>query len=285
MMDSSAFVVLYRWRIKAGHEQRFIEGWSVVTRELLARGSHGARLHHGDDGIWYSYAQWSSQQARRTAFGLPSDHAEARAWMAEAVAESLPEVVLTVDSDLLRAIGGAPGVLPDASGGHLSGHVLKVTAVDPTQWQSKFWIRWLQIVLGLLIAYALVLVLAGSLATWMFTALGFGPSPQIDSDGVRDYLRLPLAVLGAVMAGWALQMVLIVRGATIRGAASVFSLLALPVGLWFILDTGMSILLGYPTHALFNLPFALALGIPLWRLRAIGRASTSEQFSPRGPAA
>jgi hypothetical protein len=36
--------------------------------------------------------------------------------------------------------------------------------------------------------------------------------------------------------------------------------------LWFALDTGMSLSLGYPTHAIFNLPFAVALGLPLYWL-------------------
>jgi hypothetical protein len=39
------------------------------------------------------------------------------------------------------------------------------------------------------------------------------------------------------------------------------------LALWFLLDTGMSLVLGYPTHALFNMPFALALGIPLLSLQ------------------
>jgi hypothetical protein len=30
----------------------------------------------------------------------------------------------------------------------------------------------------------------------------------------------------------------------------------------------MSLVLGYPTHALFNIPFAIALGVPLLSLRS-----------------
>jgi hypothetical protein len=37
---------------------------------------------------------------------------------------------------------------------------------------------------------------------------------------------------------------------------------------WFVLDTGMSLALGFPLHALFNVPFALALAIPLIKLRS-----------------
>jgi hypothetical protein len=37
---------------------------------------------------------------------------------------------------------------------------------------------------------------------------------------------------------------------------------------WFVLDTGISLALGCPLHALFNVPFALTLAIPLIKLRS-----------------
>ena len=46
----------------------------------------------------------------------------------------------------------------------------------------------------------------------------------------------------------------------------------MPLALWFVLDTAMSLVIGFPTHALFNVPFALALGVPLWRLWVIDRS-------------
>ena len=72
------------------------------------------------------------------------------------------------------------------------------------------WITWLQVVLGLLFVYALLLVFAGSLAGQLFTTFGFGPPESIDTDQVRDYLNLPFMVLGAVLAGWSLMMIQIV---------------------------------------------------------------------------
>lgn len=100
-MGSPRFVILYRWRLKPGHEQAFVEAWSSVTQALLARGSRGSRLHRGDDGIWYAYAQWPSEEARRSAFASSADHIEASSRMIEAVAEHFPEVVLTIESDFL----------------------------------------------------------------------------------------------------------------------------------------------------------------------------------------
>lgn len=132
----------------------------------------------------------------------------------------------------------------------------------------KTWLAWLQVVLVLLFLYALVLVFAGGVARSMFSAFGFGPSDAIDTDEVRDYLELPFMVLGAVMAGWTFMMLQIVRGPLRDGAAWALPALTRSLVLWFVLDTGMSLVLGFPAHALFNIPFAIALAIPLARLRS-----------------
>lgn len=132
----------------------------------------------------------------------------------------------------------------------------------------KTWLAWLQVVLVLLFLYALVLVFAGGVARSMFSAFGFGPSDAIDTDEIRDYLELPFMVLGAVMAGWTFMMLQIVRGPLHDGAAWALPALTRSLVLWFVLDTGMSLVLGFPAHALFNIPFAIALAIPLARLRS-----------------
>lgn len=128
-------------------------------------------------------------------------------------------------------------------------------------------IKWLEVVLILVLFYSLLLVLAGTTAGALFSWFGFGPDESIDTAAVRDYLRLPYMVLGAVMAGWAFLMIQIVRGPLKEGSAWAWTFLSRSLSLWFILDTGMSLVLGYPTHALFNIPFAIALGIPLLQLK------------------
>jgi hypothetical protein len=75
-------------------------------------------------------------------------------------------------------------------------------------------------------------------------------------------------VLGAVLAGWTAMMIQIVRGPLRAGSAWALSVLVRSLVLWFVLDTGMSLVLGYPMHALFNVPFAVALAIPLVKLRS-----------------
>lgn len=129
--------------------------------------------------------------------------------------------------------------------------------------RREFTIKWLQLVLGAVFIYSLLLVFTGSVAGSLFSWFGFGPNEEIDTSEVQDYLLLPYMVLGAVMAGWVFLMILIVRGPLKDGFLWARRFLIQSLSLWFILDTSMSVVLGYPTHALFNVPFALALGIPL----------------------
>lgn len=94
-------VVLYRWKLHPGAEASFIEAWSRVTGLLRSRaGSLGSRLHRGNDGSWYGYAQWPDEETRQRAFAQPFDPA-ASAQMRAAIAESFPEVLLQPVSDYL----------------------------------------------------------------------------------------------------------------------------------------------------------------------------------------
>lgn len=97
------FVVLYRWRIHEGHEEEFVDAWSRNSDIYLkASGSLGSRLHRGSDGVWYSYAQWPSEQARKEAFSNGAADADASARMERAIAERFPPVVLDVQADFLQ---------------------------------------------------------------------------------------------------------------------------------------------------------------------------------------
>lgn len=93
------FVVLYRWRITPEKERQFIESWTKVSeyyRDQL--GSLGSRLHRGTDGIFYSYAQWLSEDQREQAFQKIPD-LPAREKMRECIEESFPEIRLEIVSD------------------------------------------------------------------------------------------------------------------------------------------------------------------------------------------
>ncbi|MCB1023400.1 MAG: antibiotic biosynthesis monooxygenase [Acidobacteria bacterium] len=104
------FVVLYRWKLRAGMEEQFVSSWSEVTKFYLDNfDSLGSRLHQGDDGIWYGYAQWKSRQQRTKAFEereillTKTSLIAASVKMSEAVLETLPEIQLQIASDHLLA--------------------------------------------------------------------------------------------------------------------------------------------------------------------------------------
>lgn len=94
---------IYRWRVKPGHEDAFVEAWTTMTVALRELGSLGARLHRAADGHWYSYAQWPSAEARSAAFSRRVE-SEASAVMAAAIAEHFDEVLLEVVDDRLAAV-------------------------------------------------------------------------------------------------------------------------------------------------------------------------------------
>ncbi len=102
------FVVLYRWRVKPEMERQFAEAWSERTAYLKEKyDSLGSRLHRGNDGIWYSYAQWKSAEQRMRAFESEADNiSETRSKFQEAIEEEFPEVELEVVSDYLIFFDG-----------------------------------------------------------------------------------------------------------------------------------------------------------------------------------
>lgn len=95
------FIVLYRWRLKPGAEEIFRGAWAEVT-DLFRReyDSLGSRLHRGNDGVHYAYAQWKSAEDRERAFGQNQSEA-AVATMRDCIAESFEPVVLEIIEDFL----------------------------------------------------------------------------------------------------------------------------------------------------------------------------------------
>lgn len=103
MKESIAgFAAIYRWRLHPGMEAQFIRGWTRISELYLHRhGSLGSRLHRGPDDIWYSYAQWPNEASREKAFCADTLDKEAGELMREAIAETLPEIVLEPIVDLM----------------------------------------------------------------------------------------------------------------------------------------------------------------------------------------
>jgi len=136
--------------------------------------------------------------------------------------------------------------------------------VDSTG-RSTVWDRLLATVVGVVAVYAVALVFAGLfLGDEVFNHLGFGPEDgDIGRERPRDYLRLIYGILGAVIAGWMVTVGAIAVGPLRRREAWAWWAITSAVSVWFVLDTGLSIALGFVGHAVFNVAFAVALAVPL----------------------
>lgn len=140
---------------------------------------------------------------------------------------------------------------------------------------STLWDRWLATVLVAVIGYGAVLVVRGSAVLPVFDWLGFGPRVAgITADPAVDHVLLIYGVLGAVLLGWMLLLLAVARGPLLRRQRWAWTAMTTCVSAWFVIDSGFSLAIGATEHAMFNLGFAAALGIPLIGLRRHLRPGT-----------
>lgn len=111
MIEGLGFCVIYRARVHPEKEAKYIAAWSRLTMLIRSeRGGLGSRLHRGNDGLWYAYAQWASAEARAAAFNLPSVDPAAQADVVDSIIEYFPEILLDPIEDQLVPVSGlAPG--------------------------------------------------------------------------------------------------------------------------------------------------------------------------------
>jgi hypothetical protein len=154
---------------------------------------------------------------------------------------------------------------------------------------TEFWRRWLLYASVLVAGYATALVLAGGVAGRLFDVLGFGMRTAGVPAGLpREHVLLVYGVLGSVLVGWMVLVAALAAGPLRSGEPWAWPALAASVGTWFVLDTGFSLAVGSWQHALFNLGFVTALGVPLvgWRLSGSRRpapAAASRAAGRRPP--
>jgi heme-degrading monooxygenase HmoA len=90
--------VLYRWRLKPGRDEAFREAWAEGTRLIHETcGSYGATLHQDEDGLYWSYALWPSEDARKACFSAHDWFAQdCFITMQDCIDERFEEIRLTV---------------------------------------------------------------------------------------------------------------------------------------------------------------------------------------------
>jgi hypothetical protein len=139
--------------------------------------------------------------------------------------------------------------------------------MEPTD-NRQVWDRVLLFVVATVALYALALVVAGLwLGDTLFDVLGFGPEDGNVADSQREYVQLVYGILGAVIVGWMTTIGFITSGPLRRREAWAWWAVVASTLNWFILDTGISLALGFVGHALFNVAFAIGLAVPLAALK------------------
>ena len=99
------FAVVYRWKLKTGMEEQSEDAWAHVTRTIQQHcGSYGSRLHVAEDGTRVAYARWPDESTRKRC-----DHGDADGlrMMQESILESMDEIRMTIEVDLLSEPGPA----------------------------------------------------------------------------------------------------------------------------------------------------------------------------------
>lgn len=136
---------------------------------------------------------------------------------------------------------------------------------------TQSWYRWLLVASLAVAGYSVSMVLVPTVTGGLFGALGFGMREAGIVDGpARSYVLFTYGVLGSVLIGWMALIAAVAAGPLKDGNPWAWQALTVSVGVWFVFDTGFSLVVGEWQHALFNLAFLAALGLPLlmWRRAA-----------------
>jgi hypothetical protein len=133
--------------------------------------------------------------------------------------------------------------------------------------------RWCNALLGsisLIALIGLLMIVPPQLSLSYFNFILYG-SPDfpatMSEEGVR-YTSLLYAFLGSVIIGWMILLAWIVHVPLRTGNRSAWNIIALSITLWFIIDSSVSVILGYWQNAVSNASLAILVMIPLAMIRS-----------------
>ncbi|MBL4787740.1 MAG: hypothetical protein JKY60_01355 [Kordiimonadaceae bacterium] len=130
---------------------------------------------------------------------------------------------------------------------------------------SKFWCNWLTfVIIGIALFSMMLLVLPGVTHEFFNWIAFFGHQPSaLNAPEVVGYLSFVYGIIGAVMLGWSLVFLYVVRKPFQAGERWAWYALAVPFTVWFIADSLHSVVSGFWPNAVFNMGFFVLFGIPL----------------------
>ncbi|MBI4511844.1 MAG: hypothetical protein HY698_19580 [Deltaproteobacteria bacterium] len=137
--------------------------------------------------------------------------------------------------------------------------------------QANLWDRWLLVVGWLVVLFGLLLAVFNRSAPMeALVHRNVDPAFWVDGPSTQaiDFRSWVYGVLGATMAGWGVLIVALAKNAFARRERWARDALATGAGLWFVVDTWLSLASGVVFNAAFNILILVALAPPLgatWR--------------------
>lgn len=138
----------------------------------------------------------------------------------------------------------------------------------------QFWYRWLVVVTVGVIIYGFLLMLLPESMYRAFNRLFFASDAGMPSGEIRAYIHLVQGVLGAVLIGWMVTILSVLMSGFRQKQRAAWRTLLLSILIWFAIDSGFSLLIAVPAHALFNTLFLALFALPL--------AATYHDFQTKG---
>lgn len=129
----------------------------------------------------------------------------------------------------------------------------------------RFWRGWLVVVTIGVMVYAAGLMLMPQTMHGLFNLLFFGDSKQVRHVGENnpEFIQLVYGVLGAVLIGWMVTLLAIMRRHFQTDPRGTWQILMVSIGVWYAVDSGFSVATGFVEHAVFNTGFLVLYALPL----------------------
>ena len=149
---------------------------------------------------------------------------------------------------------------------------LRFAFAEAGQWQVRSlageivparWRHWLTLVAAGVAALGVVLVLwpgSGVFNLVVFYSLSM---PAGFSAEAVAYVEFVYGVLGAVLIGWMAMVIALVHGPFRRGEPIAWTMLAASMSIWFVVDSGFSLAMGFWQNAVLNLVVFGLFAVPL----------------------
>ncbi len=136
-------------------------------------------------------------------------------------------------------------------------------------------IQWLKVASASFIVFGLGIALAANPATalpmTLFTDLALWPFDGAQNPNTPE-ARILSSVCGGILAGWGVMFWMLSTQGLRVAPVLARKIMLVSIATWFVIDSTASVVAGAPFNAVLNVPFLLAIVMPLWRPTSVAMA-------------